>query len=73
MDARSRFARFHQDCYAASMFEGLSKREVVGWIICLVLAVALTLLGTAYLATSFMTADVSGALQHPDRAKSAAP
>jgi hypothetical protein len=55
------------------MFEGLSKREVVGWIICLVLAVALTLLGTAYLATSFMTADMSGALQHPDRAKSAAP
>ena len=40
------------------MFEGLSKREVVCWVICLVFAVGLTLLGTAYLATSFMTADV---------------
>ena len=48
------------------MFEGLSKREIVGWIICLVLAVGLTVFGSVYLATSFMSADVSDVLKHPD-------
>lgn len=44
------------------MFNGLSKREVIGWIFCLALAVAFTLLGSAYYATSFISADVSDAL-----------
>jgi hypothetical protein len=49
------------------MFEGLSKREIVGWTICLVLAIGLTVLGAVYLATSFMMADVSDTL--PNSAK----
>jgi hypothetical protein len=49
------------------MFDGLSRREVIGWIFCLGLAVALTLFGSAYYVTSsFMSADVSDALaKHP--------
>jgi hypothetical protein len=42
------------------VFNGLSRREIIGWIVCLSLAVGLTVLGSAYLmATSFMGADVS--------------
>jgi hypothetical protein len=48
------------------MFEGLSKQEVLAWVLCLAFAVGLTVLGTIYLATSFMTADVSDALKRPD-------
>jgi hypothetical protein len=48
------------------MFDGLSKREVIGWIFCLALAVALTLFGSAYYVTSLISADVSDALvKHP--------
>jgi len=46
------------------MFEGLSKREIVGWVVCLVLAIGFTIFGSVYLATSFMMADVSDALPH---------
>ena len=46
------------------MFEGLSKREIVGWVVCLVLAIGFTVFGSVYLATSFMMADVSDALPH---------
>ena len=49
-----------------SMFDGLSKSEIIGWVICLVLAVGLTVFGSVYLATSFMSADVSDVLKHPD-------
>jgi hypothetical protein len=53
-----------------SMFDGLSKTEIIGWLFCLVLAVGLTMLGSAYLvATSFMSADVSDALKLPDGIK----
>jgi hypothetical protein len=41
------------------MFEGLSKREIVGWVVCLVLAIGLTVLGSVYLATLLMMADIS--------------
>jgi hypothetical protein len=52
-----------------SMFDGLSRREIIGWIACLALAVGLTLFGSAYLvASSFMSADVSDVLK-PDSAK----
>ena len=51
------------------MFEGLSKREAVAWVICLTLAIGLTVLGSAYLASSYMTADVSDVLKNSDRAK----
>jgi cell division protein FtsX len=51
------------------MFDGLSKREIIGWVVCLVLAVGLTLFGGAYLvASSFMSADVSDVLK-PDSPK----
>jgi hypothetical protein len=51
------------------MFDGLSKREMIGWVVCLVLAVGLTLFGGAYLvASSFMSADVSDVLK-PDSPK----
>jgi hypothetical protein len=46
------------------MFEELPKREVVGWVVCLVLAIGLTVLGSVYLATSLMMADVSDALPY---------
>lgn len=51
------------------MFEGLSKREAVAWVICLALAIGLTVLGSAYLVSSYMTADVSDVLKNTDRAK----
>jgi len=46
------------------MFEGLSKREIVGWVVCLVLAIGFTVFGSVYLATSFLMADVSDALPY---------
>jgi hypothetical protein len=46
----------------APMFEGLSKHEIIGWAICLAVALGLTLSGGAYLATSLMSADVSDAM-----------
>jgi hypothetical protein len=53
-----------------SMFDGLSKSEIIGWVICLALAVGLTVFGSAYLvATSFVSADVSDALKLPDSTK----
>jgi hypothetical protein len=52
-----------------SHFDGLSRREIIGWAVCLVLAVGLTLFGSAYLAGSFMSADVSGVLKSPDGTK----
>jgi hypothetical protein len=52
-----------------SMFDGLSRREIIGWVICLMLAVGLTVFGSAYLASSFMSADISGALPHHDGVK----
>jgi hypothetical protein len=51
------------------MFEGLSKRETVAWVVCLTLAVGLTILGSAYLVSSYMTADISDVLKNTDRAK----
>jgi hypothetical protein len=52
------------------MFDGLSKREIIAWVICLALAVGLTVFGSAYLvATSFISADVSDALKHPESTK----
>jgi hypothetical protein len=51
------------------VFDGLSRREIIGWVVCLTLAVGLILFGGAYfVATSFMSADVSDALKH-DSAK----
>jgi hypothetical protein len=41
------------------MFDGLSRREIIGWVACVLLAVGLTLSGSAYLAISFMSADAS--------------
>jgi hypothetical protein len=55
------------------MFDGLSRREIIGWVVCLVLAVGLTLFGSAYLAGSFMSADVSDVLKSPDGTKHAPP
>jgi hypothetical protein len=43
------------------MFDGLSRQEIVGWLVCLILAVGLTIFGSAYLVTSYLSADVSGA------------
>jgi hypothetical protein len=55
------------------MFGGLSRREIVGWVVCLVIAVGLTLFGSAFLAVSFMSADVSDVLKSPDGTKHAPP
>jgi hypothetical protein len=56
--------------YAGCMFEGLSRQEIIGWLFCLTVAVGLTVFGSAYLvASSYMSADVSEALRHPDIAK----
>jgi cell division protein FtsX len=55
------------------MFDGLSRRELIGWAVCLVLAVGLTLFGSAFLAVSFMSADVSDVLKSPDGTKHAPP
>jgi hypothetical protein len=53
-----------------SVFDGLSRREIIGWVVCLALAVGLTVFGGAYLmASSFMSADLSVVLK-PDSAKS---
>jgi hypothetical protein len=41
------------------MFEGLSKREIFGWVICLALALSFTVFGGAYLIRSFLSTDVS--------------
>jgi len=42
------------------MFDGLSRGEVFVWVVCLALAVGLTLSGGAYwVASSFLSADVS--------------
>jgi hypothetical protein len=51
------------------VFDGLSRREIIGWVVCLALAVGLTVFGGAYLmASSFMSADVSDVLKR-DSAK----
>jgi hypothetical protein len=51
------------------VFDGLSRREIIGWVVCLALAVGLTVFGSAYLlASSFVSADVSDVLKH-DNAK----
>jgi cell division protein FtsX len=55
------------------MFDGLSRRELIGWAVCLVLAVGLTLFGSAFLAVSFMSADVSDVLKSSDGTKQAPP
>ena len=45
------------------MFDGVSRREIIGWLVCLALAVGLALFGSAYLvASSFVNADTSDAL-----------
>jgi hypothetical protein len=46
--------------YDAVMSEGLSKQEIFGWLVCLTLALGFTVFGSAYLITSFLSADVSG-------------
>ena len=43
------------------MYEGLTTREIAGWIACLIVAIGLIVLGTVYLVNSDMTADVSQA------------
>jgi hypothetical protein len=55
------------------MFDGLSRRELIGWAVRLVLAVGLTLFGSAFLAIFFMSADVSDVLKSPDGTKRAPP
>jgi cell division protein FtsX len=55
------------------MFDGLSRRELIGWVVCLVVAVGLTLFGGAFLAVSLMSADVSDVLKSPDGTKHAPP
>jgi hypothetical protein len=45
------------------MFDGLSRREIIGWVACLTLAVGLTLGGAYLVASSFMSADVSDVLK----------
>jgi hypothetical protein len=52
--------RSHND---RSVFDGLSRREIIGWVVCMALAVGLTLFGGAYLASSYMSADVSSVLR----------
>ena len=46
---------------ADAMYEGLSTREIVGWIASLVVAAGLIVLGAVYLVNSDLTADVSHA------------
>jgi len=47
-----------------SMFDGLPRGEIVGWVVCLVLATGLTLFGSVYLvAPSLLSADVTDALK----------
>jgi hypothetical protein len=41
------------------MFDGLSRGEVFVWLVCLALAIGLTVSGGAYWVASFMSADVS--------------
>jgi len=56
-----------------SMLDGLSRREKIGWVVCLALAVGLTLFGSAYfVASSFMSADMSD-LRPADSIKHGAP
>jgi hypothetical protein len=56
-------------CCDRIVFDGLSRREIIGWIVCLALAVGLALFGGAYLVASSLTsADVSNVLK-PDGAK----
>jgi hypothetical protein len=43
------------------MYEGLSTREIVGWIACLIVAAGLIVLGAVYLVDSDLTADASQA------------
>lgn len=43
------------------MYEGLSTREIAGWIACLIVAVGLIVLGAVHLVNSDLTADVSHA------------
>jgi len=45
-----------------TMFDGVSKREVIAWVVCLVIAAGLTVVGTTYLVNSYLTADVSETL-----------
>jgi len=52
------------------MFDGLSRREIIGWVVCLALAVGLAVFGGAYLVvSSFLSADVSDVLKSSDSAK----
>jgi hypothetical protein len=46
-----------------SMFDGLSRREIIGWSACLALAVGLTMFGGANLAASLMSADALDVLK----------
>jgi len=41
------------------MYEGLSTREIVGWVACLIVAAGLIVLGAVYLVNADLTADVS--------------
>ena len=41
------------------MREGLSRKEIAVWTVCLLVAVALITVGSVYLAGSMLTADVS--------------
>jgi len=46
------------------MFDGLSRGEIVGWVVCLALAAGLTLFGSVFLvAPTLQSADISGALK----------
>jgi hypothetical protein len=63
----SGLANFYCGGYAGSMFDGLSKREIIGWLICLALALGLTVFGSVYWAASLMSADVTDALKQPHR------
>jgi hypothetical protein len=38
------------------MFDGLSKREIIAWALCLAVALGITISGGAYLASSLMSA-----------------
>jgi cell division protein FtsX len=38
------------------MFDGLSKREIIAWALCLAVALGLTISGGTYLASSLMSA-----------------
>src|SRR6266516_1584603 len=50
------------------MYEGLSTREIVAWIACLVIAAGLTVLGAVYLVNSDLTADVLPAAKPAENA-----